>query len=1102
MSEKEDMQTSGQEGEAMQGTTTTPRFPNRNEQQQLQERSQSLRTFDVTPRPDVNPRRAASLLAADRLERWDSVQSLETIPAAETTRPIPGNGNATSRPLWSSLKNRRGGGSVSGGESQRSVMSNESQRSINSLLEEEEKRRMIEELETLRIAEEAQEEEMIRLALERSLTETSGGHSRQLFNYQDMDVPSPSLERHRKPHASPPSSRHHPVSLAKPALRPCLRSTPVPSTVQSSRSLGEPAEQSRTSLAGGFRRVASERSVSPNQNDFYDLSPRDEPDYRRVLRLVPPPITHLDTSPHRVRPGTAVSVNTPAPMHPLQISTTSSLRAPSSGASSASFRPGFVSISIPAPTVKSPRRRTVESLMSPVIDQLPSAAGTAVNVNSPAPTTKSAQVRAAITAHVTSPLVAFQRSPTESPAQQPHSSFSASSSTRQGPLSDGSAVLPSVPNMARTATSVSATESSAIGMEHQSASIGSIGRTAFQVSDHGEGDAKYLCKRTNNKSPDILSESGGGVRTTALSGAASVSCNFGNPHVIEEVALTHSVESSDPSREAVMQLVKLHLPPFEAHLVEEALRKGAQLQKLDETLSNKGSNIPPCETRSQEDVRSVWQAPPEQPNETHSVDWPTLSEQRQPKTSSSVVATKGVGSSSIPNTFDLSEGRKRNVSDEEQRHIELALCASRATLSTDTNVRRTPPESEYDLAGAGEHLSEEELLRIQQALQGIPESMEGDDNYATSTVVDHMSEEDSEAIVRAVREAEEEETIARALREADEEDERKSFELALKMQKEDEELQYIVPGGSFAARQRLQQRGNVRTMTRAEYAAQGLEHIVGSSRGSAPPIDHPRATEFDADEEYLAAGFRMNSSARQQWSRRDQNSIVGPNREVRTKHDTALQGQANAQRLGLEAEDVARVGNQAYNSFLQSIKGTKKGVSTKGTGRAGSDTDATKGGAMDPRVRSQISRAINNKVIEKCNGVVKEGKEAIVYHADKGEESGGFDVAIKVFKRIQEFRGRGEYVDGDPRYGRSTFRNASNREQLELWAEKEFRNLVRASRAGVPVPAPLLHRQNIVFMRFLGSDGWPAPQLRELELRRGSKRWVTLYAQVIDAVKR
>jgi serine/threonine-protein kinase RIO1 len=250
----------------------------------------------------------------------------------------------------------------------------------------------------------------------------------------------------------------------------------------------------------------------------------------------------------------------------------------------------------------------------------------------------------------------------------------------------------------------------------------------------------------------------------------------------------------------------------------------------------------------------------------------------------------------------------------------------------------------------------------------------------------------------------------------------------------------------------------------------------------------------------------MNSASSQQWSRRDRNTIVGPNNEVRTKHDVHLQGQANSYHLGLDEDDFgirAHVGNQAFNSFRSSMnRTTNKGVATHGTGRAGSDTDATRGGAMDPHARLQISRAINSGLIETCNGAVKQGKEAIVYHANQGAGSQGFDVAVKVFKRIQEFRGRGQYVDGDPRYIGRPFRKCSEREQLELWTEKEFRNLVRASRAKVPVPTPLHYKQNIIFMRFMGNDGWPAPQIREIEMKKGSKKWDVLYTQVMEAIRR
>lgn len=167
---------------------------------------------------------------------------------------------------------------------------------------------------------------------------------------------------------------------------------------------------------------------------------------------------------------------------------------------------------------------------------------------------------------------------------------------------------------------------------------------------------------------------------------------------------------------------------------------------------------------------------------------------------------------------------------------------------------------------------------------------------------------------------------------------------------------------------------------------------------------------------------------------------------------------------------------------------------------------------MDGSVRLQISAAINSGLIDNCNGVVKEGKEALVYHADGGRGpvdesaetpgSDGYDVAIKIFKRISEFKGRGSYVDGDPRYHKQKFKTNDQREQVVLWTEKEYRNLIRAHRAGVAVPKPLHQKENILFMRFLGEGGWPSPQLREIDIKKGSKKWTTLYCQTLVAIRR
>ncbi len=490
------------------------------------------------------------------------------------------------------------------------------------------------------------------------------------------------------------------------------------------------------------------------------------------------------------------------------------------------------------------------------------------------------------------------------------------------------------------------------------------------------------------------------------------------------------------------------------------------------------------------------------------------------------------------------------LDEEERRMIEIAM---KQSLEESNNMNSNPkgdtdtPTMSNDTAATAAasaaisltETSEEEAerLMIEAAIR------EADAMERQSVDVAVMDKKPAATAGKSSPEEIERKMIEAAIRAADatERADAEAESLKLVMQLQEEEV------ASARKRQQHQQRtsmstGNVRTMTRAELAAE--------TYGDKTSVLRYDDGEYDHEE----TGFRMNQQNQDQlggWYRRDRNTIVGPDNEIRTKHDVHVQGQTNASFLDLDVIDDdtglrSHVGSKAFNDFRKSVagshhakgghRGTKKGVATYGTGRAGSDADATKGGALDQHVRLHISKAINAGIIERCNGVVKQGKEAVVYHAvggkgsaevtpvdeedsttidhteeNKGKQNdelmdvaanAGFDVAIKVFKRIKEFRGRGEYVDGDPRYAGRPFRSFTDREQLEVWTEKEYRNLVRAYRAEVPVPNPIRYKENIIFMRFLGQDGWPAPQIREINIRKGSSKWTALYDQVMASVRK
>ena len=199
---------------------------------------------------------------------------------------------------------------------------------------------------------------------------------------------------------------------------------------------------------------------------------------------------------------------------------------------------------------------------------------------------------------------------------------------------------------------------------------------------------------------------------------------------------------------------------------------------------------------------------------------------------------------------------------------------------------------------------------------------------------------------------------------------------------------------------------------------------------------------------------------------------------------------------------VARLGSKTVGSLMQTVKRSSIrvfGSTSNLNDESGSDDyEPNMFELLSVNARIQIDRAINNGVINQLNGVVRYGSEAIIFHADRGPESGGFDVAVKVFKRA---RGH-ESTQAGKTADLSQFQNISTSEQLEMWTMKEYRNLRRARRAGVPCPAPIFVKNNLLFMQFVGTDGRPFPQLGELELRRGHKRWKGMYKQIIDAVKR
>jgi len=139
-----------------------------------------------------------------------------------------------------------------------------------------------------------------------------------------------------------------------------------------------------------------------------------------------------------------------------------------------------------------------------------------------------------------------------------------------------------------------------------------------------------------------------------------------------------------------------------------------------------------------------------------------------------------------------------------------------------------------------------------------------------------------------------------------------------------------------------------------------------------------------------------------------------------------------------------------------------------------------------------IYTLLNKKAIEEIFGVIKSGKESRIY---TGIDSEGNRIAIKIYLTTSAVFKKGmlPYLEGDPRF---RVVKKDSRSLAYLWARKEFKNLMRAHKLGLPVPKPIHVQKNVLIMEFISENGEPAPTLKEKKPKNPSKMYHTLLKSV------
>ncbi|MBT7903395.1 serine protein kinase RIO [Candidatus Woesearchaeota archaeon] len=126
---------------------------------------------------------------------------------------------------------------------------------------------------------------------------------------------------------------------------------------------------------------------------------------------------------------------------------------------------------------------------------------------------------------------------------------------------------------------------------------------------------------------------------------------------------------------------------------------------------------------------------------------------------------------------------------------------------------------------------------------------------------------------------------------------------------------------------------------------------------------------------------------------------------------------------------------------------------------------------------------LEGKYFDHIKSPVSIGKEANIFTATGLEEKDSEDtederrpVILKIYRLENcEFNKMYEYIKVDPRYSNL---KKKKREIVFSWAQREFRNLLKARESGVRVPIPIHCERHILVLEQIGKD-CPAPKLKD-----------------------
>ncbi|MFW9830370.1 MAG: RIO1 family regulatory kinase/ATPase [Candidatus Thorarchaeota archaeon] len=133
------------------------------------------------------------------------------------------------------------------------------------------------------------------------------------------------------------------------------------------------------------------------------------------------------------------------------------------------------------------------------------------------------------------------------------------------------------------------------------------------------------------------------------------------------------------------------------------------------------------------------------------------------------------------------------------------------------------------------------------------------------------------------------------------------------------------------------------------------------------------------------------------------------------------------------------------------------------------------------------AEAIATKIATDVRGTISAGKEATVFFAFWRD----FPLALKAYRLHST-----PHAKGGKRKKAGGGKVGFSKDIMSYWASREFWILDRAFTAGIKVPTPARHTDNMFTARFLGENGTPAPLLKDAVIEYPKR----LFDAIIDSI--